>query len=107
MLFFDVKEFDEQRVYLVQGRIGNIKESVSLDQDWSYKGRRYKDNERIARLLLGYLIQETLDQNGDRNYKAANSKLLSLDTHKTDPYIIRAVKESAGADFYYKFEKEW
>ena len=50
---------------------------------------------------------ETLDQDYQMNYKAANSKFLSLDTTQIDPYIERAVQESAGADFYYTFEKEY
>jgi len=107
MLIFDIKKFDEQRVYLLQGRIKNIKNSVKLDPEWSHKARRFGDDSRIAQILLGYIIEETLDQDGERNFKAANSKFLSLDTHQIDPYIERAVQEAADADFYYTFEKEY
>jgi len=107
MLIFDIKKFDEQRVYLLQGRIGSIKDFLPLDPEWSHKGSRYNDNERISRLVLGYIIEETLDQDKNRNYKAANSKFLSLDTNQIDPYIHKAVQEAADADFYYTFEKEY
>ena len=107
MLIFDMNNFDEQRFNLLVGRIANTKNSVKLFLGDSCEGRRYNDNKRIARMLLGYIVEETVDQDGTRNYKAANSKFLSLDTHQIDPYIEKAVQESAGADFHYKFEKEW
>ena len=107
MLFFNESNFDNQRFNLLQGRIENTKDSVELDPEWSYKGMRYSDDERITRMILGYIIKETADQNGDYNYEAANSKFLSLDIHQIDPYITKAVKESAGADYYYKYEKDW
>ena len=106
MLVFNLEKFDNQRFYLLQGRIENIKDSIGLNEYWSYRGTRYSDSERIAKMILGYIIEETENQDQTRNYEAANSKFLSLDTYQIDPYIEKAVRESASADYFYKFEKE-
>ena len=108
MLIFDLEKFDSQRVYLLKARIGNIKDSIALDIYCSHRGRRYSDNERIARIVLGYIIKDAMeDKEYEINYDKANAMFISLDTNQIDPYIERAIHESAGADFYYAFEKEW
>ena len=109
MLIFDIAKFDEQRLYLLVARIKNTKKKYNTDNldDWYCEGSRYYDNERIVRMLCGYLVDETRNLDGSTNYKAANSKFISMDTSQIDPYIKKAVLESASADYYYKFEKDW
>ena len=104
MILFDITKFDSQKVYLLQGRIGNIKDSVELNADCFCKGIRYNDNERISRLVLGYIIGS---EKGVIDYESANANFLSLNTTQIDPLIYRAVYEAAESDFYYEFEKEW
>ncbi len=100
-------QIDQQRYYLLQGRIKQTKDSIELDPHYSEKGRRFHDDERIAYMIMGYIVDETRDSNGQSNYTAANLKFLSMDTNKIDIYIDKAVKESAGADYYYTYEKEY
>ena len=106
MLVININKFNERTLSLLVDRIGQNKDSITLEGDL-YTGRRYCDNERIARMICGYIVEETYDQNRTINYEAANSKLVSMDTHQIDPYIEKAVIESASCDFYYMFEKDW
>jgi len=112
MLILNKQQFeekiDQQRYYLLQGRIGQIKDSiVPEDTDWYLRGWRYNDNERIAYMIIGDIVKETKDQDGHHNYEAANAKFISMDTHQIDVYIKKSVLESASADHWYAFEKEW
>ena len=109
MIIFDYEQFDQEKVYLLIGRIKNTKSLYDndLNPHWSEKGRRYYDDERISRMVLGYILEKTADKPFKFNIEKANSKFLSMDTHEIDPYIKKAVIEAAEADYYYTYEKEW
>lgn len=105
MILVNIDEFDKQRFYLLTHKIKNIKSQFDVDldkQDWAMKGRRYSDDERIARMVIGDLY---VDCNFD--LEAAKSKFLSFNSFEIEPYIKNAVLESASADYYYTYEKDW
>jgi hypothetical protein len=108
MIVLDYFKFDEHKVYLLTHRIKNTKDFVILDE-YMQKGSRYYDDSRIAKLVLGYIAEQT--KNGyDFNLEKANEKFLSLSSIDIDPYIVDAVKEAAACDYHYdghNMEKQW
>jgi len=111
MLILDKSQFDskidKQRLNLLIGRIKNIKNTFELIEGVHYRDSRFEDDSRIAYMIIGDIVEETRNEDGSHNYEAANSKFISMNTSEIHPYIERAVLDSAGADFYYKFEKDW
>ena len=105
MVVINLQNFDQDKFYLLKGRISQTKaEHLDLikESDDMMCGSRYDNDARIAQMVLGYLYQEV-----DFNYEDANKLFLSLSSIETDPYIKKAVLESASADYYYAFEKRW
>lgn len=113
MIVFDYSLFDPVKMCSLIHRIKNTKHlyDEDLNPDYSEKGRRYHDDERVARMVCGYFLEEFSQPiNGTQgffNVTKANEKLKSLDSHQIDPYIKRAVVESAESDYHYNNEKEW
>jgi hypothetical protein len=106
MIILDYSKFDEHKVYLLTHRIKNTKEYIILDKDFMEKDYRYNDDSRIAKLVLGYIAEQTKD-GYDFNLGKANDKFLSLSSIDIDPYIADAVKEAASCDYHYNREKVW
>lgn len=105
MYITNITKYDSYMVSLLVARIGNTKPDYDSDiakDDSLLKGRRYNDNERIARMVLGNIYAEV----GFDEAKA-NAKFISLNSTEMQPYIKAAIIESASADHYYTFEKQW
>ncbi len=105
MFVTNTSNFDAYRLNLLIGKIKNTKAIYDADlQDLNtyYKGYRYNNDERIAHMILGNIFNEC-----QSNYVAANAKFLSLDSIQIEPYIKAAVLESASADHWYLYEKQW
>ena len=105
MTVININDFDQYRFSLLVAKIKNVKAEYDVDlqdADTYSKGYRYNDNDRIARMVLGFLYAETF-YNGVK----ANEKFLSLNSEEILPYIKKAVLDSASADHYYTYEKQW
>lgn len=105
MIVVDVSKFDQQRFYLLTHKIKNTKsqyDQLIEEDDMAMKGRRYNDDERIARMVVGKIY-------GECNYdiEEAKKKFLALNSTDIEPYIKYAVLDSAGADHWYTYEKRW
>lgn len=105
MTVTNITQFDAYRLNLLVAKIKNVKADYDADiadQNEFMKGRRYNDDDRIARLILGYLYTET-----GSDHVRANAKFLSLDSIEILPYIKKAVLESAKGDYWYEYEKQY
>ena len=104
MVLTDLTKFDKQRFDLLVYKIKDTKAKYDseMNSDEHLKGYRYNDNERIARMILGYFYAES-----QFNYDVANKKFLSLNSTEIETYIQKAVLESASADHWYTYEKQW
>lgn len=103
MVLVNVQEFDQYRFSLLVAKIKNIKEQFDVSDSSQYlKSSRYNDNERIARMVVGNIYAEM-----NYNLEAAKSKFLQLNSEEIVPYIKTAVLDSASADHWYTYEKQW
>lgn len=105
MILTDVTKFDTERFYLLTYKIKATKatyDSDIADQGEFLKGSRYNDDARIARMVVGDIYGEC----GFNQEKAA-AKFLSLNSTEIEPYIKKAVMDSASADHWYTYEKQW
>ena len=105
MINVDHSKFNELNFKLLIQEIRNTKyryDSDLSDESTYFKGSRYKDDERIARMILGFIYEEC-------GYDAliANIKFVSMNLFEIETYIKKAVLESASCDYYYSFEKEY
>jgi len=108
MLLIDIEKFDENKRDMVEDRIADIKHTVSLNNDCEFKGRRYSDNKRMVYMICGVIAGELPNNSDGRyDYNTANDIFVKMDTYQLDRYIKKIVKESASADYYYMFEKDW
>lgn len=112
MRLVDINKFDSQKFHTLTHKINNVKNDVELNPAECEKGGRFHNNERIARIVLGYIFEEVEKESGDaieflNAYSIANMRFLSLDHKGIMPYIKKAVEESARADYYYANEKDW
>ena len=103
MIVTELSNFDEWKFYLLTHKIKNSKhkydEMINSNEFEYLKGRRYDDNHRIARSILGTIYSEC-----NFDYQKANKVFLSLDHILIEPYIKRAVLESAKLDYNYTYE---
>ena len=105
MILTDVTKFDAYRFTLLVAKINNIKSEFDLelaDTETYLKGYRYNDNQRIARMVIGDIYAEC-----EFNLEKANQKFLSLNSEETVPYIKKSILDSASADHWYTYEKQW
>ena len=105
MIMTDITKFDAYRLNLLIGKIKNTKsefDSILEDTSQYLKGYRYKDDARIARIVLGNIYAEA----GFSEEKAA-AKFLALNSIEIMPYIKVAVLDAASADHWYTYEKQW
>ncbi len=105
MITTDTSKFDAYRLYLLVGKIKNTKGEFNAElEDTSqyYKGSRYNDDYRIARLILGNIFAEV-----GFNQEKASAKFLELNSIEIMPYIKKAVLDAASADYHYQYEKQW
>jgi len=105
MVVVNVAEFDTQRMTVLVAKIANTKsqyDSDLTDSETYYKGYRYADNKRIAYMIVGDIYAEC-----KFDLEAAKAKFLALNSTEIEPYIKKAVLESASADNWYAFEKQW
>ena len=104
MKLIDSTVFDQNRLYLLQYKIKTIKSQYDgqLQSNEHFKGIRYNDNVRISHMILGDIY---LECNSD--VSAAKNKFLSLNSTAIQPYIEKAVLDSASADYWYENEKDW
>lgn len=105
MIVVNKNEFDKQRFYLLTHKIKNIKsqyDSIIDADDMAVKGSRYKDDERIARMVVGIIYGEC-----KFNLEEAKLRFLAMDSVEIESYIEEAVVESAQCDYHYTYEKEW
>jgi predicted MPP superfamily phosphohydrolase len=102
MTITDITKFDTYSFNLLVYKIKNTKSQYDVDfvGGEHFKGFRYNDDERIARMVIGDIFAEC-----QRDENRANSKFISLDSIQMEAYIKRAVLESASCDHYYTFEK--
>jgi hypothetical protein len=89
---------------------------VDHSNSW-YKGNRYSDNKRLLQVILGNIRSSHVRhfrKNG-MDYEeasiASNTAALEWAKNCTDNDLRKAandaIKYSLGADYWYKFEKEW
>jgi hypothetical protein len=105
MIVTDISKFDAYRFNLLTHKIKNVKsdyDSDIADQSEYLKGSRYRDDDRIARMVVGYFFAEA-----GFDYEKANANFLALNSTEILPYIKKAIKESASADYHYTYEKQW
>lgn len=112
MVLVNVKEFDQHKFYLLTHKIKNTKfevldmphkETQEYDHnDWKMMGSRYRDDERIARMVIGDIYAAN-----NMNLEKAKKAFLAMSSVEIEPYIKKAVNESASADYWYTFEKEY
>jgi hypothetical protein len=103
MILVDIKQFDSYRFSLLVAKIKNTKDQFDVsDNETYFKGSRYNDNERIGRMVIGNIYGEV-----KFDIEAAKSKFLSLNSEEIMPYIKAAVLDSASADHWYTYEKQW
>ena len=90
---------------LLTAKITNTKDQYDshiASDNMMMKGSRYNDDARIARMVIGIFYAES-----GYDYEKANAKFISLNSVEMEPYIKRAVLESASSDYYYTNEKQW
>jgi hypothetical protein len=105
MILTDKSKFDAYAFNLLLHKIKNTKSQYDADiaaDDMSMKGNRYNDDERIARMVIGDIYGEV-----GYDYVKANAKFISLNSIEIEPYIKAAVLDSASADHWYTYEKQW
>ncbi len=105
MIVTDISKFDASRLTLLVFKIKNTKagyDSAISDTSEYLKGSRYNDDARIARMILGDIYGEM-----KFDVEKAAAKFLSLNSIEIEPYIKKAVLESASADYHYTYEKQW
>jgi hypothetical protein len=105
MILTDLTKFDAYMFNLLLHKIKNTKSQYDADlalEDWALKGYRYNDDERIARMVVGNIFAQS-----NYDYEKANAKFISLNSIEIEPYIKAAVLDSASADYYYTYEKQW
>lgn len=105
MILTDKSKFDAYMLNLVIAKIKNTKHEYDADlekEEWALKGSRYNDDERIALMVIGQIYGEC-----GFDYTKANAKFISLSSIEIESYIKKAVLESASADYYYTYEKQW
>jgi hypothetical protein len=102
----DYSKIDQQRRYLVEYKIGEMKNAmygyIAKEYDVE-KGVRFRDNSSICTRLLTNIYQEL----GEATTEEVNAKFLSLNSLQIRQYIYEAVRDAATADYYYMYEKEW
>lgn len=105
MVLTDISKFEPYMFNLLLHKIKNTKSqydsAISSDGE-ALKGTRYNDDERIARIVVGIIFSEN-----NFDYDKANAKFISLDSAEMEPYIKRAVLESANADYHHAYEKQY
>ena len=105
MIVTDITKFDQYRFGLLVGKIKNVKsefDEILADSSQYLKGYRYKDDQRIARIVVGNIFAEC----GFNEEKAA-AKFLALNSIEIMPYIKKAVLDAASSDYHYTYEKQW
>lgn len=105
MTIVDTTKFDAYRFSLLVAKIKNVKadfDSILADNETYLKGYRYNDNDRIARMVVGDIYGEL-----KFDLEAAKAKFLALNSEEIMPYIKKAVLDSASADHWYTYEKQW
>ena len=105
MFLTDITKFESYMFNLLLHKIKNTKnqyDSIISSDDASLKGSRYNDDQRIARMIVGDIFAES-----DYDYVVANARFISLNSVEIEPYIRKAVLESARADYHYTHEKQY
>lgn len=105
MVLTDLSKFDSYMFNLLLNKIKNTKSQYDADlakEESVLKGRRYSDDERIARMVVGDIYAQC-----GFDYEKANEKFVSLNSNDIEPYIKAAILDSASADYYYTYEKQW
>jgi len=116
MILVNVEEFDKERLYLLTHKIKLNKEEyiefTPEDRDWTgvdtdhtnmtMKGRRYNDDERIARMVVGEIYGKC-----NFNLEEAKKMFLALSSTEMEPIIKYCVNDAAESDYWYTYEKEW
>jgi hypothetical protein len=105
MILTDISKFDQERLTLLTYKIKETKanyDAYLADTDSYLKGSRYNDDARIARMVVGNIYGEC-----KFDHVEASKKFLSLNSIEIEPYIKAAVLDSASADHWYTYEKQW
>lgn len=104
MTITDITKFDKQRFDLLVYKIAQTKANYQslMKSDEHLMGYRYNDNDRIARMIIGYFYSEA-----GCDYVVANSNFLKLNSNEIEAYIKKAVLDSAAADYWYTYEKQY
>lgn len=104
MVLVNINEFDQQRFYLLTHKIKLTKAYYDnlLNDNEHLRGRRYDDDSRIAQMIVGDIYKEC-----GFDLEASKKKFLALNSVDIEPYVKKAVLESASADYYYTYEKRW
>jgi len=104
MMLTDLKKLDKQRFSLLVFKIKATKQNYVqfMNENEHLQGSRFNDDNRIARMILGYFYGEA-----KMDYVIANQNFLLTDSQAIETYIKKAVLESASADHWYTNEKAW
>ena len=68
--------------------------------NWFHKGRRYCDNERVLKVIVG----EVTSLIGEDK---VNEYFSNVPVEELNMWIDESLRCSGSADYYYTFEKEW
>lgn len=105
MTLTDITKFDQYMLVLLIAKIKNTKsqyDTLINSDNTMMMGGRYHDDRRIAHMVIGDIFTEC-----SMDYQKANTKFISLNSIEIEPYIKKAVLDSAGADYWYLYEKQW
>ena len=104
-VFADLKDDGVERIKLLKQSIG--KTFIDSDHDkMLMKGSRWADNERIFYMACGEIlrIEGTFERLSE---EAGFAKMSAMNQQELDELYIKAMKESASADYWYRYEKDW
>lgn len=109
MVSVDITQFDQDKLTLLKGKIDFMKENIIELADGEVdhrlmimRGSRFDNSERIARTVVGKLYAKC-----KFDIELAKKMFLEISSLDIEPFIIDSVKESASADYYYNYEKDY
>jgi hypothetical protein len=79
-------------------------------EDWSFYGRRCRENSTIAARITSGLANHALslfNNNAELATEWVNFALRNISAKDLNVLVVEALRDCASADYWYTFEKEW
>lgn len=79
-------------------------------EDWSFYGRRCRENSTIAARITSGLANHALslfNNNTELATEWVNFALRNISAKDLNVLVVEALRDCASADYWYTFEKEW